>query len=169
MIKLVDYTILQKFWDKIKILIKTSILDKCGTNNGIATLNSSGKLNNAQMPDDYYTKEECSELFYTMPDTVIPTSADGALNLINKNKAKAGMRFLYNDTRLGFFGYDVANGVTLYNQAANVRIGLDDIGNFYFRDISKNTTINIIQSIKDLQTQIATLQTEINELKSKVN
>ena len=119
--------------------------------------------------------ENLPENYWQRPNLILSKENDGAFNIINPISSKAGIRFIYDnegtEQRLGFFGYDTSNGITLFNQTANYRIGLTDTGEFYYCKSSyrlKENYINIIQTIKDLQSKVKELETKITELQTKV-
>ena len=121
------------------------------------------------------TVKTLSENYWQKPNLILTKQNDGALNIINSISNKAGIRFIYDNNgteqRLGFFGYDTENGVTLFNQKSSYRIGITDTGEFYYclNGYKYNQKrINIIQTITDLQTKIIELETKIKELQSKI-
>lgn len=133
------------------------------------------KYSGNQIDEFLNTIETLPEKYWQRPNLILSQENDGAFNIINSFKNKAGIRFIYDnestEQRLGFFGYDNINGITLYNQASNYRIGLTDTGVFYYCKgsyLKDNKTINIIQTIIDLQSKITELESKITELQSKV-
>ena len=122
------------------------------------------------------TIKNLSENYWQRPNLILTEENDGALNIINPFKNKIGIRFIYDNNgteqRLGFFGYDAENGITLFNQKSSYRIGITDTGEFYYclNGYKYNQKrINIIQTITNLQTKINELETKITELQSKIN
>lgn len=128
--------------------------------------------------DSYYTKQQSDERYWQRPNLVLSKENDGAFNIINSYHNKVGIRFIYNNNgteqRLGFFGYDTGNGVTLYNQASNARIGIKDDGIFYYC-VGNASNINNLKQIAfttsnvasadKLTTKLLASGTDLNDIK----
>lgn len=128
--------------------------------------------------NSYYTKQQSDERYWQKPNLVLSKENDSSFNIINPFVNKTGIRFIYDNNgteqRLGFFGYDTSNGVTLYNQASNARIGIKDDGTFYYcvgsASVINNlkqiafTTSNVASADK-LTTKLLALGADLNDIK----
>ena len=109
-----------------------------------------------------YSKDESDTKFLSakLSNLYIDNEDDG-FNIINLNNRKAGIRFLYKNERLGFFGYDTRHDITLYSQATNSRISFNsETGHLCWNEY------DLIQQITDLQTKVKTLEEKLNSIQN---